>query len=198
LEVAVKLLYRKSWISKYFNVDVKSEDGVVFFYDNAKKSRFISSRFLVALKIPDITKQFFKPKAFWNDIPLLNWIRSDYLSEIEHGLQTNNARGTKTEIYTPPFFLFFKMPRVTTNFLSFNDYIKPNTEATILSLLQYDEDRNRFFSEYNPELILLYNTDLCLSEVLEFSMYDCKNQLIQVSDKSQLFIEMTLLSEEYK
>jgi len=90
------------------------------------------------------------------------------------------------------------MPRVTTNFLSFTDYIKPNTEATILSLLQYDEDRNRFLSEYNPELILLYNTDLCLSEVLEFSMYDCKNQLIQVSDKSQLFIEMTLLSEEYK
>ena len=151
---------------------------------------------MVALQIPDITKQFFKPKPFWDN--LNNWIRSDYLSEIEHGVQTNNARGTKTEIYTPPFFLYFKMPGVTSNFLSFTDYVKPNAEASILSMLQYDDDKNRFCGEYNPELFILYNTDLCLSEVLEFTIYDSKNQLVQVSDKSQLFVELTLLSDEFK
>ena len=194
--MTVKFLYRKSWISKYFNVDVVAEDGVVFFYNNAKKIRFSSPRFIVALQIPDITKQFFKPKPFWDN--LNNWIRSDYLSEIEHGVQTNNARGTKTEIYTPPFFLYFKMPGVTSNFLSFTDYVKPNAEASILSMLQYDDDKNRFCGEYNPELFILYNTDLCLSEVLEFTIYDSKNQLVQVSDKSQLFVELTLLSDEFK
>jgi len=190
------MLFRKSWVSKYFNVDVMAEDGVVFFYDNAKKVRFECPRFVVALQIPDITKQFFKPNSFWDG--LNTWIRSDSLSEVEHGVPSNNARGTKTEIYTPPFFLYFKMPRVNTNYLSFTDYVKPNTEASVLAMLQYDEDRNRFYSEYNPELILLYNTDLCLSEVLEFTLCDSKNQIVQVSDNSQLFIELTLLSDEYR
>jgi hypothetical protein len=47
--------------------------------------------------------------------------------------------------------------------------------------------------ECTTEIILPYRGDLCLNEVLEFTLYDSKNRLVQVSDKSQLFILLSLL-----
>jgi len=188
------MIYKKAWISKYFNVDVKSEEGIVFLYDNSptKKTILVSDRFEVLLEIPDVSKQFFQPNPFWNDISS-SWIESSMLSDIQGGFQSYNARGTKTEIYSPPFFIVFKMPGISSNYLSFIDYQKTNSETTILCMLQHDEEKNGFRAEYSPELFLLYNKDLCLSEILEFTMHDSKNQLVRVSDKSQLFIALTLL-----
>jgi len=100
------MIYKKAWISKYFNVDVKSEEGIVFLYDNSptKKTILVSDRFEVLLEIPDVSKQFFQPNPFWNDISS-SWIESSMLSDIQGGFQSYNARGTKTEIYSPPFLL---------------------------------------------------------------------------------------------
>lgn len=77
--------------------------------------------------------------------------------------------------------------------MSFNDYKKTNSESTILSMLLYDEEKSMLKDEYSPELLLPYDKDLCLNELLEFTLYDSQNKLVRVSDKSQLFILLTLL-----
>ena len=193
----MKIIYRKSWINKYFTVDVLSEEGIVFFYDNsAAKCRFLSPRFKVGLDLPEITKLYFKPDTFWNNT-VYNfvdfWTESIYISNVLHGMSSNNAPGTKTVTYDPPYILVFKIQGVSSNYLSFNDYKKPNSESTILALLRYDDDKLMLKDECTTEMILPYEGDLCLNEVLEFTLYDSANRLVQVSDKSQLFILLTLL-----
>jgi hypothetical protein len=181
------------------------EEGIVFFYDNTKKTRFTSKRFSVGLNIPDASKIYFNPLSFWTNLELENiennqnneitssWISSSYLGEVEHGIQTNNAPGTKSMLFSPPFFLVFKTQALTSNYLSFIDFQKPNSEATVLCMLQYDEEKNILDAEYTPELLLPYEGDLSLNDVLEFTLYDSKKKLVQVADTSQLFILLTLL-----
>jgi hypothetical protein len=60
-------------------------------------------------------------------------------------------------------------------------------------MLQYDEEQNSLIAEHSPEFLLPYNKELPLSEMLEFTLYDSKKQLVQVADESQLFIVLTLL-----
>jgi hypothetical protein len=171
-----------------------SEEGIVFFFDNSSvKSRLVSERFSVRIKIPEITKLYFKPTTFWTSDIKPGWFQSQRLSTVLHGIPSNSAPGTKTAIYNPPYLLFLKIHGVPSNYLSFTDYKKPNSESTILSLLHYDEERNKLVDEYTPEMILPYQGDLCLNEVLEFTLYDSKKQLVRVSDQSQLFILLTLL-----
>jgi hypothetical protein len=171
-----------------------AEEGIVFFYDNSSvKNRFVSERFKVYLDMPEITKLYFKPSTFWTDNIKSDWFLSQRLSTILHGIPSNSSPGTKTAIYDPPYLLFLKIHGVSSNYLSFTDYKKPNSESTILSLLHYDEERNKLVDEYTPEMILPYQGDLCLNEVLEFTLYDSKKQLVRVSDQSQLFILLTLL-----
>ena len=191
------IIYKKSWVNKYFNVNVLSEEGIVFFHNTSTKSRFNSPRLFVGIDIPEITRNYFKPDTFWNishNFPNNVWIQSDYLSEVLHGIQSNNAPGTKTVIYEPPYFLIFKIQGIPSNYMSFNDYKKNNSESTILSMLLYDEEKSMLKDEYSPELLLPYDKDLCLNELLEFTLYDSQNKLVRVSDKSQLFILLTLLS----
>jgi hypothetical protein len=96
-------------------------------------------------------------------------------------------------LYTAPYFLVFKVQGVSSNYLSFTDFKKPNSERTILSMLAYDDEKNSLIDEYSPELILPYNNDLSLNEILEFKLYDSSNKLVQVADKSKIFIVLTLL-----
>lgn len=145
------------------------------------------------LKIPESTKIYFQPTEFWNDLKQGQWFLSDFLGHVTHGIQTNNAPGTKTVLFTPPYFLVFKIQGVASNYLSFTDFQKPNSESTILSMLQYDEEKDSLIDEYSPELLLPYNKDLTLDEVLEFTLFDSNKTIIQVADKSQLFIVLTLL-----
>jgi len=77
--------------------------------------------------------------------------------------------------------------------LSFIDYEKPNSESTILSMLRYDESQLMLRDEYSTEWIFPYEGDLCLNKMLEFSLRDSQNKVIQLSDKSQLFILLTIL-----
>ena len=194
LENNLTAIYRKSWISKYFNVEPMSQEGIVFFYNNsAAKCRFLSARFSVRLNVPEITKLYFKPAIFWDALEQSDWFLANSLSSVLHGIPSNSAPGTKNAIYDPPYLLYLKIQGVSSNYLSFNDFKKANSESTILSLLHYDEERNKLIDEYTPEMVLPYQGDLCLNEVLEFTLYDSKNQLVQVSDKSQLFILLTLL-----
>jgi hypothetical protein len=60
-------------------------------------------------------------------------------------------------------------------------------------MINFDDERNVFQPEYSPELFLPYTDGLSLNTVLEFTLHDSKNNLVQVADKSQLFIVLTLL-----
>jgi hypothetical protein len=170
-----------------------SEEGILFFYNNSAKNRFASSRFGVGLSVPDKSKIYFKPLSFWEDMKDETWIISEYLGDVKHGVQTNSAPGTKAKLYSSPYFLVFKIQGVASNYLSFIDFKKPNAENTILSMLQYDDEKNALIDEYTPELILPYNSDLPLNEVLEFTLFDATNTLVQVADQSKIFIILTLL-----
>jgi len=192
LENALKIIYKKSWVSKYFNVETMAEEGIVFFYNSVAKCLFQSDRFSVTLNIPKITKLYFKPETFWNTI-VTDWIEVYALSSILHGTPSNNAPGTRPVTYDPPFFLTFKIQGVPSNYLSFIDYKKPNSESTILSMLRYDEEKLMLKDEYSTEWIFPFEGDLCLNKVLEFSLCDSQNKIVQLSDKSQLFILLTLL-----
>ena len=186
-------------------MDIKSQGGVVFFFDNsAAKCSFLSPRFKVGLELPELTKLYFKPDTFWNnEVEDFNgkevravsnyWVESVIVSDVLHGMSSNIAPGTRPVTYDPPYFLVFKIQGVSSNYLSFTDYQKPNSESTILALLRYDENKLMLKDECSTEMILPYEGDLCLNEVLEFTLYDSANRIVQVSDKSQLFILLTIL-----
>jgi hypothetical protein len=165
-----------------------SQEGIVSFFDNSAKSPFLSTRFKVGLDLPEITRLYFKPDTFWQNsvYPSGFHIESYYISDVLHGIQSNNAPGTKTVLYDPPYLLVYKTQGATSNYLSFTDYKKPNSESTILAILRYDDDKLMLKKECATEI-------LCLNEVLEFTLHDSKNKLVQVSDKSQLFILLTIL-----
>jgi hypothetical protein len=189
----LKLIYQKSWISKYFYVETKSEGGFVFFFDNsAAKCMFQSYRFEVLINLPEITKLYFKPDTFWT-ADFKNWFEVDIISDLLHTTPSNNAPGTRPITYNPPYFLVYKTQGTSSNYLSFTDYKKANSESTILAMLRYDDEKLMLKEECTTEIILPYRGDLCLNEVLEFTLYDSKNRLVQVSDKSQLFILLSLL-----
>ena len=146
----------------------------------------------------DKTKLYFRPPRFW-DTKLTDknmWPQQFYsnlLGDVLHGFETNSAPGTKTLLFEPPFFIVFKTSNIDSNFLSFIDFQKPNSESTILAMINFDDERNIFQPEYSPDLFLPYTNGLSLNTVLEFTLHDSKNNLVHVADKSQLFIVLTLL-----
>jgi hypothetical protein len=177
---------------------VQSEEGIVCFLDK-KERKTISGRFEILLKIPDLTKLYFQTSEWWDEHKVNNepnwpeWITSRVLSNVTHGFQSNNSSGTKQLLFQSPFFIIFKSNEITSNFLSFVDFQKPNTEDTILCMLLYDEEHDIFYPQFQPELILPYLNALSLNNVLEFKLIDSKKQVINVSDKSQLFIVLSIL-----
>ncbi len=199
MENALLSIYKNSWICAYFNVKPIAEEGVVLFRDNTPANRqFRSPRFRTRLNVPEITKFYFKPDNFWSSVDYtsiinVNYILAKNLSNVTHGIPSNTSPGTRVKMYDPPFFLFFKIPGACSNYLAFTDYQKPNSESSLLALLRYDEEKSMLKNEHAIEMILPYKQDLCLSEVLEFTLYDANNKLVKVSDTSQLFILLTIL-----
>jgi hypothetical protein len=190
------MLYKKSWVFLYYNFDVKTDNGIVSFY-NMTKRRPVSTpgRFSVWLKMDDSNKLYFNTKQWWNENhPESNkWIQSFKLSNVPHGFQTNNAPGTKTHLFVPPFFIVYRTVGAINNFLSFKGFNRPNIEESILAMLTFDEDRNTIEPLFTPDLVLPYSNVLSLNNFLEFYMIDSRGEQIIVSDMSQLFILLSLL-----
>ncbi len=189
-------MYKSSWVYKYFNYDVKTDNGIVYFYNLTKRRDVDSSRFNVWLKIDDMAKLYFNPSTYWKEKysdEWPEWILSTDLCTIPHGFQSNNAPGTKSFLFQPPFFIIYKTVGAEYNFLQFDDFNKPNIEKSILAMLTYDEETNRLKPQFAPHLILPYSNVLSLNNFLEFKMVDSKGDQILVSDNSQLFILLTLL-----
>ena len=190
-------MYENSFIGKYYNYEIRSDHGVVGFYDTTTKE-FVGDedRFKILLNIPDESKLYFQPISWWQSkyLTMPVWINTKSLSFKSHGFQTNNAPGTKSLFYKPPFYLVFKTSSGThPNLLIFNNVLKSNSEDCILALLNYDDDRNLFYAEYSPGITLPYSNYLSLNNILEFSLFDSKKNLVTVSDLSQLFILLIIL-----
>jgi hypothetical protein len=200
----VDSIYKKSWVSKYFNYSVKDENGIVSFYNSAKDrtvSEGTTSRFSVWIKMNELTKLYFNTVEWWNanlpnndnDNENEKWIQVSKLSNFPHGFITNNAPGTKAHLYVPPFFVVYRTSWATTNFLAFKEFNQPNIEQSILAMLSFDEEQYKLNPLFTPHIILPYSNVLTLNNILEFKLIDSQDRHILVSDKSQLFILLTII-----
>jgi hypothetical protein len=197
LESRVEKLYRESWICQYFDYEPKCDDGIVFFYSKTKKQRTSSYRFFVNEYIPANSRPYFLPKSDWNIVSDENqgaFCRTDFLSNVTHGFKVTPCYSTKSLYYTAPFYLAFRTsPSVNSNYLMFNNFLKPNLETTILAMLLYNESDDIFIPQFLPEIVLPYLKNLSLNNVLEFKLYDSNSKLVQIDDSSQLFVTLSLM-----
>jgi len=137
-------MYTSSWIGQYYGYvgSVHDEHVVVFAGRTGKKVNIIenNTRFYVNVLFPDSNVQtYFFPPSTWQRIgPSLQQdllvFRTDTLSAMNHGMITDGYPYSKSPFYTAPFFLTFKTDHsVVSNFLSFNDFLIPNSYGRFLS-----------------------------------------------------------------
>jgi hypothetical protein len=75
----------------------------------------------------------------------------------------------------------------------FTNFLKPNSETTILAMLLYNETDDVFVPQFLPDIILPYLKNLSLNNVLEFKLYDADLNQVQIADSSQLFVTLALM-----
>ncbi|MBM3937158.1 MAG: hypothetical protein FJ333_00685 [Sphingomonadales bacterium] len=118
----------------------------------------------------------------------------DNLSKKKHGCVTNGFHYAQSMTYKPPFFVIFKSNQaLTNNFLKFNSFFSKPTSMNILTMLFYEEEEEKFRSNYAPQCILPFSNALSLATVLEFYIIDSNGLLLEVADLSQLFISIKLM-----
>jgi hypothetical protein len=172
-------------------------DVVVFYSNKTKLPIFDKTRFYVNVWFYDLKSQlYFYPPSAWEKIgpsiePDFTTFKVESLSNRPHGMITNGYPYSKSPFYKSPFFLTFKTGQaVNSNFLTFNDFLIPNSYGQILSLLTFDDDADKFVPEYKSDLILPYSNSLSLANVLEFRIYDANKTQVEFVDLSQLYISI--------
>ena len=157
-------------------------------------------RFYVNVYFTDLTSQlyFFTP-TIWEKIgpsiePGLLAFQVESLSNIPHGMITNGHPYSKYPFYNPPYFLYFKTGNsVDSNFLTFNNFQIPNSYGRVLCMLTYNDDIDKFKTEFKSDLHLPYFNTLSLNKVLEFHIYDSEKKIVEFMDLSQLYISIEVL-----
>jgi len=196
VENAIIDIYKKSYAFKYYNLEVRNENGVVFFYNNSKKQIHNSNRFIIQLKIPDKTKTYFKQASWWNSTfgsEWPEWVPAQKLSNISNGTLSNDLPETQSHLYIPPFSVSFRSQGIEQNFLGFNRFNTPNLDTTILTMMVYDSSTNTLFPFFDPHLFIPYHNNIPLTQDLEFKILDSNRNHVHISDNSQLFFILTLL-----
>lgn len=69
----------------------------------------------------------------------------------------------------------------------------PNTFGLILCVLNYDDNLDKFVSAINTDILLPYNNSSSLTSVLEFTIVDANQKMVQFKDDSQIFISLKVL-----
>lgn len=164
-----------------------------------------TTHFYVNVWFSDSESQtYFYPPSVWENIgpslqPDLYVFRTDALSQVPHGMITDGYPYTKTPYYKPPFFLTFKTDHsIKSNFLTFNNFLIPNSYGRILCMLTYNDDIDKFIPEFESDIILPYHRNtLSLNSVLEFHIYDAEKKIVKFLDKSQIYIYIELLQPTY-
>ena len=199
LETQISSIYRKSFVYKYYNVDVRSHNGIVYFHNMTKDKETVlkTDRFTVQLKIPDKTKPYFKSATYWDTIfgpdEWPEWVPAQTLSQVSNGTLSHSTPGTKNHLYTPPFSISFISQGIEGNYFSFNRFNSPNLEDSILAMLFYETTTNTFVPFFDPYLIIPYKDHIALPQNLEFKILDSNKRHVHISEKSQLFVVLTLM-----
>jgi hypothetical protein len=188
-------LYKKSWIYKYYNFDVKSENGIVYFFDNIKKSVVDSVRFKIFVYIPKLSKPYFFSLADWKQVSphSESVLETSLISNIPHGFRTKSFPTSNPLYYKPPYFFVFRNSSSTpSNYFLFNSFLKTNIEDSILAMVNFNEDKNVLAPYYSPGITLPFLNALSLNRTLEFILVDSEKKQIAVNDFSQLYVTIEL------
>jgi hypothetical protein len=200
-------MYTSSWIGQYYGYvgSVHDEHVVVFAGRTGKKVNIIenNTRFYVNVLFPDSNVQtYFFPPSTWQRIgPSLQQdllvFRTDTLSAMNHGMITDGYPYSKSPFYTAPFFLTFKTDHsVVSNFLTFNDFLIPNSYGRFLNMLNFDEDRDKFISAFEWDIHLPYQKTPSLPGFLEFKIVDANLKQVHFLDSSRLYICIEVLKKK--
>lgn len=195
LQQRVRDIYKSSWISKYYAYEIKTDKNIVFFWDKVKNSPVGTNHFKIFMNVPPLTQLYFLPSTEWSSRFSDNntFLLVDLLSNVTSGFKTIGYPSSTSEFYTPPYFITFKTAaNVKPNYLIFNSFFKPNSQTNILAMINYNEDQNKFMSDFAPGLTLPYATFLSLNKTLEFRIVDSTNKLVDIEDNCVLFITLTL------
>jgi len=195
-------IYTGCWIGAYYGYigSIHASETVIFYNPTTKKIVEDNTRFYVNVLLADEQSQiYFYPPSIWERIgpslqPGVLLFCTDSLSNITHGMITNGYVYAKSPYYKAPFFLTFKTNHsVESNFLTFNNFLIPNSYGRILSMLSYDDDSDKFVVEFKSDIYLPYQNTLSLNSVLEFQIFDSKKKQVQFLDLSQLYIYIEVL-----
>jgi hypothetical protein len=195
IENIINIAYTKSFCYKMYHVDVRSDNGVVFFYNLSKRQIHRTERFTVFSQIPENTKTFFRPIEYWDELfgpEWPEWFKSQQISGLQNGTLSNNTSTTNTPLYTPPFSVTFRAQGIEQNFMRFNRFYKANVEETILTMMAFDPLTNTLQPFFDPYLFIPYKDNI-FNQDLEFKILDSNKRHVTISDNSQLFIILTLL-----
>lgn len=186
LETRVFNLYKSSWIAKYYNFEVKSDDGTVYLFDPTTNSETSSVRFKIYVYIPEMSRPYFYSK---NELKTISaFFETSLISNLAHGFRTRGFPATKSMFYKPPYFLKLINPVLrSSNCLMFNGFLQANSEETILAMLTYNDDTNNFVAEFSPEINIPFQKYLLLNKTLEFIITDSNRTQLLIEDNSQLY-----------
>lgn len=145
--------------------------------------------------VPPLSRPYFLPDKEW--LAKVRqpeaFIQTDILSNVETGFRTIGYPSSTTEFYEPPFFIIFKTPpTVRSNYLIFNNFFKPNSECSILAMINFNEEQNAFVSDFAPGIDLPYSNFLTLNKTLEFRIVDSNNKTVDLRDNCKLYIKLIL------
>lgn len=190
METRVKQIYKQSWITTYYDYEIKSEDGIVFFVDN-KNNPVLSNRFIIYVYIPKITKPYFYSLQDWKNIASNSetLLTVGQISNVEHGFRTKSFPTSKSLFYTSPYFFVVRTPsNISSNCLLFNSFLNTNSEDKILAAVEYIEEQNEFKIFFQPEISFPFLNSLSLNKTLEFVLTDSNKKQVALFDYSQLFV----------
>lgn len=197
VENQVEIIYRQAWPHQYFDLEVRAEKGVVYYWNRVKNKLCDSPRFKIFIFVPKKTRSYFLPINQWKQLMGNNatqLINTSLVSGVPHGFLSRSYPTTKS-LYTPPFFIVLRTsPAIAPNYLVFNNFLVPNSEARILAMVALNENTNTFEPLFSPGLVLPLTNLPQLHSVLEFQFFDSKNKTIEILDNSQLFIKIKLIS----
>lgn len=198
-----KKTYTNSWIYQYLNCDVSTLNDdpamIIFSTQTATKDIFESNRFKMYVKLPENSQQFFKSTSELENLKPKTlesgFIPAELLSGVITGLNTQGNLHSKSPYYTAPYLLVLRTQQqgIQSNYLAFNDFLKPQTIGNVLALLNYDDNTDRFVISHSYDICLPYQNVLSLPTVLEFYITDSNSKLVHFKDKSQLFVSLTII-----
>jgi hypothetical protein len=191
LAQTLQTTYQHSWVHQIFEVVVWSpENNKVVGFREAKDQWHNSNRYTVLVAVPDPVKPYFAPSALWKTHSA-EFVPVQVLSQYANVFDTSAYPYTKSPFYEAPYTLrFASSQRVPSNALLFNAFGKPNSPQTILALLSYDDNEDRFQPIYTNEIILPYKKSSMLNNLLEFRIFDAQKKQVEFKNYSQLYISI--------